>query len=136
MGEGIERLRVASNQPCNDPRVYNPASNEQIYFAEMSRLHRDQPCAANKRYKKIDSDDDGLSQWDVHLENGVLTRLDEAISSTYSFWPSSESKKQVKMNIYELPIDNLKPSCFHAIDDFRWRVKDAKSTTLTDIAIP
>ena len=54
----------------------------------------------------------GLTQWDFYRENGVLMRLDNVMSSTYSLWPSSEIKKKVDMNFYELPLGSFKLECW------------------------
>ena len=56
IGQGIERLRIAPNQPCKDLKVYNPAPNEQFYFAEMARVHRHQSCIENSEYKLLEND--------------------------------------------------------------------------------
>lgn len=57
------------------------------------------------------NDDFGLTEWDVQLENGVLTRLDETEHTSYSFFPSSQIKQQVQMKFYQKPQPDYKLEC-------------------------
>lgn len=53
-----------------------------------------------------------MNEYDFHLENGLLNKVDAARSSTYSFFPSSEAvKKDVELNVYQRPIVNYKLEC-------------------------
>ena len=60
----------------------------------------------------MSQDDLGVTEWDLHLENGVLTRLDDTMHTSFSFWPSSQIKKDVSMNFYQLPLPNFKLECW------------------------
>lgn len=62
-------------------------------------------------YEEID---DGLviTEWDMHLENGVLTRLDDTMHTSYSFFPGSFIKKDVGMIFYQLMLTNFKLGCW------------------------
>ena len=82
-----------------------------MYFAELGRSNRHLSCSESTNYKKVESDL-GLTQWDFYRENGVLMRLDNVMSSTYSLWPSSEIKKKVDLNFYELPLGSFKLECW------------------------
>ena len=42
-----------------------------------------------------------MTEWDVQIENGVLLRMDDTRSTSYSFWPSSEIKKDVHLKFFQ-----------------------------------
>ena len=48
----------------------------------------------------------------MHLESGVLTRLDDTMHTSYSFFPGSFIKKEVSMKFYQLPLTNFKLGCW------------------------
>lgn len=45
------------------------------------------------------------------MENGVLVELDATTHSSYSFFPSSRSKQDIQMKVYERHIANYKLKC-------------------------
>ena len=47
----------------------------------------------------------------MHNESGVLNYLDQARDYTYSVWPGSVIKKDVKMKFFEKPVYNFKIQC-------------------------
>ena len=63
-------------------------------------------------------DGPAITEWDMHLENGVLTRLDDTMHTSYSFFPSSFIKKEVDMKFYQLPFPNFKLSCWALPEKF------------------
>lgn len=52
-----------------------------------------------------------MSEWDVQLENGILTKLDEHMHTSYSFFPSSHLKQNIPMNFYLRPNSSYKLEC-------------------------
>ena len=49
--------------------------------------------------------------FDLELENGLINVMDDWNHYTYSFFPSSEIKKDIPMKFYQKPIYNYKLEC-------------------------
>ena len=98
-------------QPCWDPLQYSSASNQQFFFSELRRESRS--CTtANFSYVQLGGSLAQTNEYDFHLENGLLYKLDNAEHYTYSIYPSSEVvKKEVLLNVYQRPIVNFKLEC-------------------------
>ena len=111
MNYGLEYITVFPNQPCKDRALYNAAPNQQFFFAEFRRINRDTSCQTSEDYLLIENGT-SMTEWDIHLENGVLTRLDDQPHTSYSFYPSSALKKEVPMNFYLKPLKNFKLECW------------------------
>ena len=54
---------------------------------------------------------DTQTLFDLELENGVGSILDDALHYSYSMWPSSNIKKDIPMYFYQQPIYNYKLTC-------------------------
>ena len=52
-----------------------------------------------------------MTEWDVQIENGVLLRMDDTRSTSYSFWPSSEIKKDVPLKFFQRSQTNYALRC-------------------------
>ena len=109
MQHGIEHVTIAAKTPCQDRGRYNAAPNQQFWFAEIRRLHRS--CETDDDAFAEVPDQLGLTEWDVQIENGVLTRMDDTMHTSFSFFPSSAIKKEVSLKFYQRPITNYKLEC-------------------------
>ena len=109
MQHGIQQITVAPKAPCRDKARYNAASNQQFWFAEMR--HPQRGCYDSKSFYQELKSNESLTEWDLHLENGVLTRLDDTMHTSYSFFPSSAIKKEVPIKFFQRPQVNFKIEC-------------------------
>ena len=57
-----------------------------------------------------------MTEWDVQIENGVLLRMDDTRSTSYSFWPSSEIKKDVDLKFFQRTQTNYALRCAHSAE--------------------
>ena len=99
MQHSIHEVTVAPKAPCFERNRYNASPNQQFWFPEIRNHTR--PCGDQKGpYKELGGDLE-LTEWDVHLENGILTRIDDTMHASYSFFPSSAIKKEVPMKFFQ-----------------------------------
>ena len=115
MKHGIERVTVAPNKPCKNTDRYNAASNQQFWFAEFRKRLRGCEGPESADHEDIGAflttSGAALTEWDIQSENGVLKELDGTAHTSFSFFPSSNIKKEVKMKVYQRHITNYKLIC-------------------------
>ena len=58
------------------------------------------------------------------------------MSSTYSFWPSSEIKKEVEMKFYEIPLNNFKLECWQQPEDIQKQIREARPASSSGNSMP
>ena len=123
MQHGIESVKIMPDEPCFDENLqYNALPYQQFYLPEIRRKHR-QCTKQGPNFEEM-TNGPSLTEWDVHSESGVLNYVDQARSVTYSFWPSSEIKKDIPMKFYQKPAYNYKIECetsseAHSLADFQ-----------------
>lgn len=66
----------------------------------------------------------------MHRESGVLNYLDQARDYTYSVWPGSHIKKDVKMKFFEKPVYNYRIEC--ETSESAWSMEDLREEFNSD----
>ena len=126
--------------PCLGYKDYNAHPKQQFWFAEVRAKYRQ--CSredSESVYREL-AEGFNMTEWDVQLENGVLTRLDSHFHTSYSLFPSSHIKKEIPMKFYQRATANYKLECAQdpekSIDELYEVYHRQKERTTADSEIP
>lgn len=111
IGNPVQEVKISAATPCWNSQESSTAPNQPFYVGELSRS-QDKCRNPNQNYQQVSSEKGwSISEYSLQEENSVLSVLRESRSYTYSFFPDDESKKNVDMKVWQLPIANWKLEC-------------------------
>ena len=68
-----------------------------------------------------------ISEYSLQEENGVLSKMRQARSYTFSFFPDDLGKKDVELSLWQLPVANWKLECNKVGSDINTAIKSLQS---------
>ena len=103
----ILTFRLSEATPCIDPRESSVTRNDAIFHMEYSK---NQPAclSADTNFRNLNV---SISLFDLQEQNDILELLERNRQYTFSVFPGSSIKKQIKLNAYTRPTIPWKLEC-------------------------